>query len=82
MRKNAEEYGVRGVVEAAPSLHVNGEQSSVTVGSCQNAPPPLLHPSRPATRENSTDIIFLVTSFYFLTLFVFTLSLISSFFLC
>jgi hypothetical protein len=38
MRKNAEDYGVRGIVKAAPSLHVNGEQSSVTVGSCQNAP--------------------------------------------
>jgi len=44
MRKNAEEYGVRGIVKATPSLHVNGEQSSVTAGSCQNAPPPsVLH---------------------------------------
>jgi hypothetical protein len=33
MRKNAEEYGVRGILEAAPSLHVNSEQNSSTLDS-------------------------------------------------
>jgi hypothetical protein len=63
MRKNAEDFGVRGVVETALSLHVNGEQSSATVGSCQNIPSVFQHS---ATRETSTHTIFVVTSFYFL----------------
>jgi hypothetical protein len=36
MRKNTEDgWGGGAVVETVLSLHVNGEQSSATVGSCQ-----------------------------------------------
>jgi hypothetical protein len=78
MRKNAEEYGVRGIVKAAPSLHVNGEQNNVTVVSCQNAPSPSFtarHQRKFYSHYLSSNIIL------FLNFFVFTLSLSSSFFM-
>ena len=79
MRKNAEDYEVRGIEEAAPSVHVNCEQSSITVGSCQDArtPPPALTAHR---HRKFCSHYFGSNIISFLNLVVFTLSLISSFF--
>jgi hypothetical protein len=80
MRKNAEEYsmrmGVGGSVEFARERWTKQRHSRFMPE--RPSTPSVLHGA--ATRENSTHIIFVLTSFYFLTIFVFILSLISSFF--